>query len=404
MDRLYNRFRRFCAFLIGAVFFVSGLMKLLDPVGAGLVVSEYYRFFGTDFLLPSSKAVAVAMALLETLLGAALMTGLWRRVIAVISLIFLCGFTVLTIILVIFNPVMDCGCFGEAVHLTHFQSLVKNLVLCALAVVAFTPVTRLGRPKRRKYVSFGIVATSVIVFSVYSLMYIPLVDFTDFKPASRLVVSSTGDMGDMYEAVFIYEKDGEQKSFTLDNLPDSTWTFVSTVTRKADDAFENTVDLPFTDAAGEYRDYLISSSKAIAISVYDPEKLPSERWENIAGLVPAAYDAGYYPVVLVSCGSNELEEILSAMLPEEDAVTVLRSSYSADRKTLMTLNRSNGGATYFHDGYLIRKWSFRNLPSSQDLEKIALDFADETSAETTTAGNIVFQAFLLYSFAIILFV
>ena len=60
MDRLYNRFRRFCAFLIGAVFFVSGLMKLLDPVGAGLVVSEYYRFFGTDFLLPSSKAVAVA--------------------------------------------------------------------------------------------------------------------------------------------------------------------------------------------------------------------------------------------------------------------------------------------------------------------------------------------------------
>ena len=314
MDRLYNRFRRFCAFLIGAVFFVSGLMKLLDPVGAGLVVSEYYRFFGTDFLLPSSKAVAVAMALLETLLGAALMTGLWRRVIAVISLIFLCGFTVLTIILVIFNPVMDCGCFGEAVHLTHFQSLVKNLVLCALAVVAFTPVTRLGRPKRRKYVSFGIVATSVIVFSVYSLMYIPLVDFTDFKPASRLVVSSTGDMGDMYEAVFIYEKDGEQRSFTLDNLPDSTWTFVSTVTRKADDAFENTIDLPFTDAAGEYRDYLISSSKAIAISVYDPEKLPSERWENIAGLVPAAYDAGYYPVVLVSCGSNELEEILSAML------------------------------------------------------------------------------------------
>ena len=404
MDRLYNRFRRFCAFLIGAVFFVSGLMKLLDPVGAGLVVSEYYRFFGTDFLLPSSKAVAVAMALLETLLGAALMTGLWRRVIAVISLIFLCGFTVLTIILVIFNPVMDCGCFGEAVHLTHFQSLVKNLVLCALAVVAFTPVTRLGRPKRRKYVSFGIVATSVIVFSVYSLMYIPLVDFTDFKPASRLVVSSTGDMGDMYEAVFIYEKDGEQRSFTLDNLPDSTWTFVSTVTRKADDAFENTIDLPFTDAAGEYRDYLISSSKAIAISVYDPEKLPSERWENIAGLVPAAYDAGYYPVVLVSCGSNELEEILSAMLPEEDARTVLRSSYSADRKTLMTLNRSNGGATYFHDGYLIRKWSFRNLPSSQDLEKIALDFADETSAETTTAGNIVFQAFLLYSFAIILFV
>ena len=203
----YNRIRRFCAFIIGAVFFVSGLLKLLDPVGAGLVIGEYYRFFGTEFMLPSSKPVGFVLAMLETLLGAALMTGLWRRIIAILTIVFLCGFTILTIFLVIYNPEMDCGCFGEAVHLTHSQTFIKNVALCALAVIAFTPVTKLGRPKRRKYVSFGIVSAAVAGFGIYSLLYIPLVDFTDFKPASRLEAAVQETSG-MYDATFIYEKDG----------------------------------------------------------------------------------------------------------------------------------------------------------------------------------------------------
>ena len=216
----YNRIRRFCAFIIGAVFFVSGLLKLLDPVGAGLVIGEYYRFFGTEFMLPSSKPVGFVLAMLETLLGAALMTGLWRRIIAILTIVFLCGFTILTVFLVIYNPEMDCGCFGEAVHLTHSQTFIKNVALCALAVIAFTPVTKLGRPKRRKYVSFGIVSAAVAGFGIYSLLYIPLVDFTDFKPASRLE-AAVQETSDMYDATFIYEKDGEQKCFSLDNLPDT---------------------------------------------------------------------------------------------------------------------------------------------------------------------------------------
>ena len=148
MGRNYNRLRRLCAFIIGAVFFVSGILKLLDPVGAGLVAGEYFRFLGMDFLLPVSKHAGFALAMLEALLGTALMTGLWRRVIAVITLVFLCGSTLLTLMLLIYNPEMDCGCFGEAIHLTHAQTFIKNVVLCALSAVAFTPIGRLGRPKK----------------------------------------------------------------------------------------------------------------------------------------------------------------------------------------------------------------------------------------------------------------
>ena len=403
MGRNYNRLRRLCAFIIGAVFFVSGLLKLLDPVGAGLVLGEYMRFFGADFLLPVSKPAGFALAMLETLLGAALMTGLWRRVIAIITLVFLCGFTLLTLILLIFNPEMDCGCFGEAIHLTHSQTFIKNIVLCALGAVAFTPISRLGRPKKRKYVSFGIVAAASVAFGVFSLLYIPLVDFTEFSLASRLEAAAAGT-SDVYDATFIYEKDGQRKSFTLDNLPDSTWTFVSTETVVADDSEESSPSLAFTDAGGEYRDYLAASGKVIVFSVYDVERIPAERWQKIAGLIPVAFDAGYYPLILVPGDRDGLSAAVNGNLPADCADIIVQSAYYADYKTIMTLNRSNGGATYFHDGYLIRKWPFRGLPSGDDLERIAPDHEDEAVAETSTAGHLCFQTFMLLSFAVILFV
>ena len=403
MGRNYNRLRRLCAFIIGAVFFVSGILKLLDPVGAGLVAGEYFRFFGMDFLLPVSKHAGFALAMLEALLGTALMTGLWRRVIAVITLVFLCGFTLLTLMLLIYNPEMDCGCFGEAIHLTHAQTFIKNVVLCALSAVAFTPIGRLGRPKKRKYVSFCIVSAATVAFGVFSLLYIPLVDFTEFRLASRLE-ASVRESDDVYDAIFIYEKDGVQESFTLDNLPDSTWTFVRTETVQSGGTGETYPTLSFTDADGRYCDNLAASGKVIVISVYDPGSVPGRRWEEIAGRLPEIFGAGYHPIILVAGDSFSLASALAGTVPEDIAGNIAGSAYFADYKTLMTLNRSNGGAVYFHDGYLVRKWSFRNLPSSDELDRIALDYVDETVIETTTAGHLAFQAFLLLSFAVILFV
>ena len=223
MNRVLERSKRFCGYIVGIVFFVSGMFKLLDPVGAGLVMSEYYDFFHIGFMDFSAKAVAYFMALVETLLGAALITGLWRKVIAIITMSFLGFFTLLTLILLIFNPVMDCGCFGEVLHLTHWQTFLKNIVLCALAAASFFPFSALGKPKKRKYVSFGIVSAAVIAFSICSLVYIPLKDYTEFKPGVRLNAAESRISGgydeETYQAEFIYEKNGREKSFTLDDLP-----------------------------------------------------------------------------------------------------------------------------------------------------------------------------------------
>ena len=135
------RLRRLCAFIIGVVFVIAGIFKLLDPVGAGLVMEGYLRFLHITFLLPLAKAGAVALALLEAILGSAMICGVWRKPVAVITTAMIVFFTALTLLLAIFNPVSltDCGCFGEVIHLTNFQTFLKNLVLLALVLVERHP-------------------------------------------------------------------------------------------------------------------------------------------------------------------------------------------------------------------------------------------------------------------------
>jgi uncharacterized membrane protein YphA (DoxX/SURF4 family) len=118
--------RRVSAIVIGFVFFLAGVLKLMDPVGSALVVEEYLKFLHIGFLSGLSGAIGVGMALLETLLGAALITGVWRKVTAIATGVMLGAFTILTLVLYIRNPNMDCGCFGEALHLTHLQSFQER--------------------------------------------------------------------------------------------------------------------------------------------------------------------------------------------------------------------------------------------------------------------------------------
>ena len=210
------RLRRLCAFIIGVVFVIAGVFKLLDPVGAGLVMEGYLRFLHITFLLPLAKAGAVTLALLEAILGSAMICGVWRKPVAVITTAMIVFFTALTLLLAIFNPVSltDCGCFGEVIHLTNFQTFLKNLVLLALALTAFLPFRNFGKNRKRKYVSFGIVTASLIAFTVYSLTAIPLVDYTAFTPGSELLASEDDDDGNddetgYYKSTIIYEKNGQ---------------------------------------------------------------------------------------------------------------------------------------------------------------------------------------------------
>lgn len=401
------RLRRLCAFIIGVVFLIAGIFKLLDPVGAGLVMEGYYRFFHLTFLLPTAKAAAVAFALAESLLGAAMISGVWRKQVAIATTALIVFFTLLTLALAIFNPVSltDCGCFGEVIHLTNFQTFLKNLILLALAMVSFLPFKHFGKNRKRKYVSFGIVAASIIAFTAHSLTSIPLVDYTEFTPGCELLASIGDDVEKdqgNYKATIIYEKNGQEGAFDLDNLPDSTWTYVRTETILINgaDIEDNRPSLSFSDAYGNYLDETATVGNALAISVYAPEKVSGKVWTRIADAVESARSAGFTPLLLTATTMAEFDKL--PKLASEDRSRLSGSTYFADSKTLVTLNRSNGGATWFSDGQLIRKFSRGKLPTAEDLTNMSEDDPTEEMLHTSTKNRLHFQGFLLYVFAILL--
>lgn len=386
MKKAHHRLRRLGAILIGLVFLTSGLLKLLDPVGTGLIVTEYLKFFHMDFLKGAAKGFGMALSLLEATTGAALISGVYRRLTAAVTSLLVVFFTIITVILWIANPDMDCGCFGEAVHLTHGQTLLKNLVLLALALIAFLPFQNFGVPRKRKKVAFALAALSLVFALWYSARHLPMVDFTEFAPGAELFASLDNDYQEMDGKVptFIYERDGQRGSFTLDNLPDSTWTFVAVDTLSRSGLYKTASKpvLSFRDAAGEYQDELAVLGKVMVFSVYDPVQAD---WDRISAQAAEACSCGATPLILTVPGENVPEGV-----------------YYADYKPLITLNRANGGSVYFNDGELISKWSPRDMPEGEDLRGLLDREPVSVSTDFIVGRRIKAQGFALYLLALLL--
>ena len=338
-----NGFKRICACFLGMILLVAGILKLMDPVGSGLVMDEYLKFFHLGFLAGISRVLACGLALFEGLAGAALIAGVWRRITAVASGVMMIFFTLITIILYIAHPAMDCGCFGEAVHLNHAQTLLKNLILDAVWCLAFIPMRNLGQPQRIKYVSFSLAAVSLVFFLLFSSLSVPLRDYTDFKPGTELE---------------------EQPLF-------------------------------FYDANYEYADSLSLAGKVMAVSSYDPGRLSARDMTRIEDFAKFA-DEGGYTVLFITCSTPE--DIAEMGLNP----ALLAGTFFSDRKQLLTLNRSNGGVTYIDDGQIIRKWANQRLPGQDDLSSIQKTAPADYMLTHQNRTRAIFQGFLLYVFAVLL--
>lgn len=386
MKKAHHSFRRFCAILIGLVFLASGLLKLLDPVGTGLIVSEYFKFFHLGFLQGTAKALGMVLSLVEAITGAALISGVFRKTTAIVTSVLVVFFTIITLILWIAKPEMDCGCFGEAIHLSHGQTLLKNLVLLALAALAFIPFQNFGVPRKGKYVAFFLAIPSLIFALCHNARHLPMIDFTEFAPGTELFASLDNDYQEMDGKVptFIYERNGQRGSFTLDALPDSTWTFVGVDTLSRSGMYKNASKpvLSFRDAQGEYQDELAVLGKVMVFSVYDPEDAD---WDRIRTQAAEARVCGATPLILAVPGEDTPEDV-----------------YLADYKPLITLNRANGGATYFNDGELISKWSPRDVPEGEELRSLLDREPVVASTDFIVGRRIRAQGFALYLLALLL--
>ena len=303
MRSFYYFLRRFGMVILGLVFFGSGMLKLMDPVGTTLIVDQYLGFLNLRALWAADRVIATAIAAGESLLGAMLLSGVWRKAAGIITGVVLIAFTILTARLVAKNPEWSCGCFGEALHLTHIQSLSKNIILCLLAIFVFVPAGGFYRFHKHKIVAFALGAAVIALFGVYSQLGMPLIDFTVYAPGAHLLDPAHG--------------------------------------------YEDTSRCPhlaITDSSDDYAGDLLMEGKSLTVSLYKPDKLKDKDWEFVTGAVSTALNAGVRPLVLVPVAC-ELPDDLGEYM------------YRADYKDILTLNRSNGGLTYICDGEIVRKWA-----------------------------------------------
>ena len=352
---------KIAAFLLGTVFFLAGILKLMDPLGTSLIVSSYLTFLHLGFLQFSSLVLGCVLALAECVLGSAMILGVFRKQTAVAVLVLQVFFTLLTLLLVIFNPQMDCGCFGEAVHLTHTQTFIKNLVLLLLWALCFLPLRKeRPAPRKSKFIAFVLVSVSLLLFLLYSSLSLPLIDFTSLKSGVELYSESALDEEDF------------------------------------DIAFEtpSQEEISVMDSQGSYADSILTQGKVLAISVYDLDRVKAKTWDKISTLASTASLNGYSPVLLLSSSVTQAQSTVSDNL--------LGISYFCDKKTLMTLNRSNAGVSYLSDGLITAKWSRHSLPDASELETIASQDAADVILSRTHPDSLKLQCFLLYAFAVML--
>ena len=171
--------RNFSRIIIAPVFIFSGFVKAIDPLGSAYKFSDYFEAFGLDFLSPMALVLAVMLSTTELIIGLSIIMGVLMRVTSWALLIFMSFFTLLTLLIAITNPVSDCGCFGDAIILTNWQTFWKNIVFMVPTLILFYGRKRF-RPIGSIGAEWGIVTLFIVTgisLSLYTYRNLPVFDF-----------------------------------------------------------------------------------------------------------------------------------------------------------------------------------------------------------------------------------
>lgn len=364
MEYLMKFLRAICRFTFGILFIFSGFLKGIDPLGNALKIKEYLGVFHLGFMDFMSIPGGILLSAAEFLVGVAILKGLRIQLFSKIALWFISFFTLLTLIIALFNPVDDCGCFGEALHLSNKATFIKNLFLLAAALVVYLQRKEF-KPIASPKVEWGYMAAYGILIMVlqgYSLRNLPQIDFGIYKPGTDLVASQQVNQEREYETTFIYSKDGREETFTLDNLPDSTWAFVDVVTVQKGGATEDkSVDFSFIDAEGNAvgNEIVKTQGPVFFISIYNARALGERATGSIMELADTLNAHG---LKLYIISANTVEETQALFEPYAALEVSGYEILYADYKAVISFNRSSGGLTYVDNGVIVKKWARGNYP------------------------------------------
>ena len=359
--------------LLGLVFVFSGVVKAIDPLGTVYKIEDYLKAFGGFFteLLPLAEVAAWGLIILELLLGVCMLLNIRTQWTSWFSLLFYFVMTPLTLYIALTNPVSDCGCFGDAVVLTNWQTFWKNVVLILLAIllVALRKHTRQLWSNWMELVLVVLTIVVAVAFMTWTKLHLPIKDFRPYKIGNHLptLMEYPEDAEpDQYDISFVYAKDGVEQTFTLENYPkgDSTWTFVRQESRLIKKGYEPPIhDLEILNADYEDLtwDILESEEPVTLVVMYDlakADKSQIAKVEALANNVELSLNDSELSLnhfyILTGSGTDDIINFSLEYPALSDYIC------TCDPVTLKTIVRANPGVIVLQNGTVIDKYNLRN--------------------------------------------
>ncbi|MDZ7740265.1 MAG: DoxX family protein [Bacteroidota bacterium] len=351
--------------VVGIVFMFSGTVKGVDPLGTAYRIEDYFIAYGADWAMPLALLLSISLSALEFVLGFAMLFNTKIKFFSWPLFLLMVFFTLLTLYDAIYEPVADCGCFGDAIKLSNWETFYKNLVL-----IVFVSIIFFGRKKIRSPWSASsqlilvlIAASGFVWFSVTNLKHLPVMDFRSWSKGSSVksIDQSEPDVYLTYRNILT----GETKEYLSPNYPwnDSVWMakweFVS---QRFEDTGNNNAQLKIESFEGEdfTRHIIENPDYQFIVVAYDLDETDTASFAKLNSIYQKAEREDYSMVVLTSSIPGRVERFKLDHNIEYDF-------YFADDVILKTMIRSNPGLILLKDGIVLDKWHYNDIPGFGDI-------------------------------------
>ena len=372
-QRLLKMIVNLCRIIVAVTFIFSGFVKAIDPIGTQYKLQDYLGAIGMAGILPNWTllTVAVFLAAIEFCIGIFLLFAIQRRLISRLTVAFMVFMTMVTVWIVVADPVKDCGCFGDALHLTNTETLIKNIVLlvCSLAIM-YRPLAMFRFvSKSNQWIVTNYTIVFILVSSGLSLYYLPIFDFRPYHIGVNIprgMEIPKGAKLPQFKTTFIMEKNGQRKEFALDNYPDASWKFIDSKTVQTSEGYIPPIhDFSITDnKTGLDLTNSVLSHKGYTFLLIAPhlETADDSNFGDIDRLYEYAqsYDIPFY------CLTASTTKAIKRWV---DLTGAEYPFCITDEAVLKTIIRSNPGLLLLKDGTIINKWSHNNLPNEAKLSR-----------------------------------
>ena len=356
--------------LVGILFIISGLIKLNDPLGFSYKLEEY---FGTDvlnlpFLEPYALAISLFVVIFEVVLGVFLLIGFKRKFTVWSLLGMIVFFTFLTFYSAYFDKVKDCGCFGDALKLTPWESFTKDVVLLVFILILFFGIKHI-KPIFKGKVLNGLAVVSIVVccwFGYHVLNHLPSKDFRAYKIGANIkdgMIVPEDAPKPIIDYHWKFVVNGEEKIITTNGSYPTVdgGEYVGVETETVQEGYEPPIlDFSIESDAEDLTDQFLSEENLIVIISYNLETINTKGAAQFKAFSEKAMELGYNVIGLTASGSQEKQAF-------KQRYDLNFEFYLCDEKALKTVVRSNPGILELQKGTVMQKVHWK------DLDEIVLD-------------------------------